>query len=604
MAMASGLRAEVPQLLNYQGRVSVDATPFDGVGQFKFALVNGTGDTAYWSNDLSLAGELIPADIPVAPVSLSVANGLYAVLLGDSSLANMRALPTGVFANEDVRLRVWFNDGSNGFQLLSPDRRIGAAGYAVTSGSMALSGLYGAPAQPVIGWGVNDEGQSTVPGDLGAVIQVAAGSSHSLAVKSDGTVRAWGDDTAEQATVPADLTDVIQVAAGGAHSLALKSDGTVVAWGSVGSLQSTVPGTLSGVKAVAAGQSHSLALKDDGSVVAFGDNSFLQLDMPGTVTNVIAIAAGDDHSLALKSNGTVVAWGRNSAEQIDVPGGLSDVVAIAAGAFHSLAVRANGAVVAWGWDLGEQATVPGDLTGVIAVAGGYSHSLALRSDGTVVGWGDDSLEQTDVPDRLANVIGISAGAHHSISLRAPRVPVRVGRLDEDNVFTGKIGIGRVPEVNQLEVEGQVSKSIAGSWLSNSDRRIKDEILPVSGALERLQSVRLVSFRYTDDYRSRHPSIVDQRYLNVIAQEFAQVFPDHVRPSGEFLPDGSAILQVDTYPLTIYAAAAVQELHQKVEEQQSELAALRERNQSELTALRERLAEMEKLVLTLAPANGK
>ncbi len=31
---------------------------------------------------------------------------------------------------------------------------------------------------------------------------------------------------------------------------------------------------------------------------------------------------------------------------------------------------------------------------------------------------------------------------------------------------------------------------------------------------------------------------------------------------EKLPDGSDILQVDTYPLTIYSAAAIQELNQK------------------------------------------
>lgn len=611
LTAASGLLAEVPQLLNYQGRVSVNGVPFDGTGQFKFALVNGAGDTAYWSNDLSLVGELIPAEIPGTAVSLDVVNGLYSVVLGDSALANMSALPTGVFASPDVHLRVWFNDGANGFQLLSPDRRVAAVGYAITSGSMPLSGLYAAPSQPVIGWGKNGDGQSTVPTDLGGVIQIAAGSSHSLALMSDGTVRAWGDDTDDQATVPADLTNVIQVAAGGAHSLALKSDGTVVAWGSPGSLQSTVPGGLSGVKAVAAGQSHSLVLKDDGTVLVFGDNSFSQRTVPGSATNVIAIAAGDDHCLALKGNGTVIAWGRNSTEQSDVPGGLSNVVAIAAGAFHSLAVRANGTVEAWGWDLGQQATVPGDLTGVTAVAGGYSHSLALTSDGAVVGWGDNSLGQTEVPDQLAKVVRISAGAHHSLALRASRVPVEVARLDEDNIFTGKIGIGRTPTTNRLEVEGQASKSIAGNWASNSDRRIKEEILPVNGALEKLQSVRLVSFRYTDDYRSRHPSIVDQRYLNVIAQEFAQVFPDHVRPSGEFLPDGSEILQVDTYPLTIYAAAAVQELNQKVGEQQSELAALREQNHSELAVMQKRLAvmqeqinEMERLMEQMPSINEK
>ena len=36
-------------------------------------------------------------------------------------------------------------------------------------------------------------------------------------------------------------------------------------------------------------------------------------------------------------------------------------------------------------------------------------------------------------------------------------------------------------------------------------------------------------------------------------------PSRAAETGEFLPDGSEILQVDTYPLTIYWAAAVQEL---------------------------------------------
>ena len=74
----------------------------------------------------------------------------------------------------------------------------------------------------------------------------------------------------------------------------------------------------------------------------------------------------------------------------------------------------------------------------------------------------------------------------------------------------------------------------------------------------------MDFRYTDDYRAAHPGIEDKRYLNVIAQEFAKVFPDDVKSSGEKLPDGSPILQVDTYPLTIYSAAAVQELHRENE----------------------------------------
>ena len=35
--------SQVPQLLNYQGRVTVGGTNFTGTGLFKFALVNATG---------------------------------------------------------------------------------------------------------------------------------------------------------------------------------------------------------------------------------------------------------------------------------------------------------------------------------------------------------------------------------------------------------------------------------------------------------------------------------------------------------------------------------------------------------------------------------
>ena len=47
-------------------------------------------------------------------------------------------------------------------------------------------------------------------------------------------------------------------------------------------------------------------------------------------------------------------------------------------------------------------------------------------------------------------------------------------------------------------------------------------------------------------------------------------------SGEKLPDGGDILQVDTYPLTIYSAAAVQELNARLKEQETEIQDLKHR----------------------------
>ena len=128
---STALHAQVPQILNYQGRVAVGNPPvnFDGSGAFKFALVQGEGPTLLWKNDGS-AGNTEPA----TAVTLPVTKGLYSVLLG----ANMTPIPNSVFANPDVRLRVWFNDGTaNGSQLLTPDQRIAAVGYAMVAGRLA-----------------------------------------------------------------------------------------------------------------------------------------------------------------------------------------------------------------------------------------------------------------------------------------------------------------------------------------------------------------------------------------------------------------------------------------------------------------------------------
>jgi len=81
------------------------------------------------------------------------------------------------------------------------------------------------------GLGNNDSGQTTVPAGLSNVVALTAGWSHSLALKSNGTVVAWGYNDSGQTTVPAGVNNVVAIAAGWSHSLALRSAGTVVGWG-------------------------------------------------------------------------------------------------------------------------------------------------------------------------------------------------------------------------------------------------------------------------------------------------------------------------------------------------------------------------------------
>ena len=127
-----------PAVISYAGHVKVNGQPFTGQGKFKFAFVNGSGQLSYWSND----GASSAGSAPGAHVVVTVAAGNYSVLLGDTSLSGMGAIDAAVFQNHnDVHLRVWFDDGANGFQLLTPDRRFASVPYVIGNNGAATANM-------------------------------------------------------------------------------------------------------------------------------------------------------------------------------------------------------------------------------------------------------------------------------------------------------------------------------------------------------------------------------------------------------------------------------------------------------------------------------
>ncbi len=311
---------------------------------------------------------------------------------------------------------------------------------------------------------------------------------------------------------------VIAIAAGAHHSLALCADGTLAAWGANDAGQlgnnslsaSAVPvavsleGALKGRKviAIAAGDSHSLALCADGTVAAWGDNSNGQLGGAGSAVNslvpvvvdssaaaasalagkqVAAIAAGTHHSLALCTDGTLAAWGANDAGQLGVSsptsgpvpvavgltGALSGrtVSRIAAAGSWNLALCTDGTLAAWGANdagqLGNNSTTGGPtpvavdtlaadnsaLAGktISQIAAAARAGLVLCTDGTLAAWGDNASGQLGNNSTTPSLV---PAAVNSTSLATGESFTTIAGGANAGQFLALVGIPAYPVVTQ------------------------------------------------------------------------------------------------------------------------------------------------------------
>ena len=99
-------------------------------------------------------------------------------------------------------------------------------------------------------------------------------------------------------------TQYSAVSAGSAHSCALRTDGTITCWGSNSNGQADPPDGQ--YTAVTAGHDHSCGLRTDGAITCWGGYSVDHDPPPGRYT---AVTAGSSHSCGLRTDGAIICWG-------------------------------------------------------------------------------------------------------------------------------------------------------------------------------------------------------------------------------------------------------------------------------------------------------
>lgn len=185
-------------------------------------------------------------------------------------------------------------------------------------------------------------------------ISVSAGDDHYVGLKADHSIRVWGGNRYGQLgngtiilgkLVPTAITsgnNIEKIAASKTHTLAIKTDGSLWAWGDNqfgqlgdGTTTSRSVPTIIGSDFdwvdISSTNTHSIALKNNGTLWVWGSNSFGQLGdgtktnrliptQVGTATNWKSIAAGGNFVIARNTSNiffiNVSAWGQNSDGQL------------------------------------------------------------------------------------------------------------------------------------------------------------------------------------------------------------------------------------------------------------------------------------------------
>ncbi len=231
---------------------------------------------------------------------------------------------------------------------------------------------------------------------------------------------------------------------------------------------------------------------------------------------------------------------------------------------------------------------------------GYSVA-ALGSDGVVIGAvGEDAGA---VHAGAAHLFSFSTFSFSTFTPGLVAEAVRFGGVTADqldptigvwtraghNVYrlAGNVGIGTANPGFTLEVNGTAGKPGGGSWSVASDARLKKNIHPLVGALDKLLALRGVNFEYLEPGKIHELSGVR---MGLVAQEVEKVFPDWVETG----PDG--FKRVTVRGLEALVVEALRTLQQQKE---ADVKELNQKLEAKTAALEKEIAELKARARELA-----
>jgi alpha-tubulin suppressor-like RCC1 family protein len=300
----------------------------------------------------------------------------------------------------------------------------------------------------------------------------SAGDYHNLVIKTNGTLWGWGMNGAGQlgfgtteydGIIPYQIgsdSDWFTLAAGTGHSVAIKTNRTIWSWGGnwygqlgLGDVDSRFApvqiGTGSDWSIISARSNHTITIKTNRTIWSWGANQNGQLGL-GNINNRYTpaqIGTNSDwmmvttnrglnygsnsnlgHVLAMKTDQTLWTWGRNDFGQLGIgnssnrttPTSVStekDWSIIGAGTYHSFAIKTNNTLWACGINTGYQLGL-GDITNrnrftqVVTsfdwsmVASSEFHSIGLKTDGSRWAWGINNRGQLGLGDTFQRPIPV------------------------------------------------------------------------------------------------------------------------------------------------------------------------------------------------------